>query len=117
MEERADAIWLELGEDAYRRKLETLRAYPEMAAETARLSVTQNLEAFRIECLRPVRYGFDIGDRFEHPPIYEQYGTKRVEAGFYREVISYREHLAPLAECLSISAAPKRIRRELFRRI
>jgi hypothetical protein len=100
LEERADAIWLELGEDAYRRKLETLRAYPEMAAETARLSVTQNLEAFRIECLRPVRYGFDIGDRFEHPPIYEQYGTKRVEAGFYREVIRYREHLAPLAERL-----------------
>jgi hypothetical protein len=104
-DDRAEAIILELADDAYQRKLAAVRSYPEIAAEMQRTLATHSLEAFRIECLRPVRYGLDISDCFEHPAIYEWYGEKQVAAGFYRDVIRFRQHLAPLAERLSLPAA------------
>jgi len=66
-----------------------------------RLTSSHHADAFRIECLVPVRYGLDIGDRFEHPAIYEAYGEKQVAAGFYSEVIRFRDHLAPMATRLA----------------
>jgi hypothetical protein len=103
--DRAEAIILELAEDAYQRKLAAAQSYPEMASEIQRILGTHAIEAFRVECLRPVRYRLDIGDRFEHPPVYEWYGEKQVAAGFYRDVIRFRQHLAPLAERLGLSIA------------
>lgn len=100
LEDRADAIILELGEEAYQRKLDAAQFYSEIAVDMARMMATYDLAAFRVECLRPVRYGLDIGHRFKHPAIYESYGEKQVAAGFYRQVIRFREHLAPLAERL-----------------
>lgn len=99
-EDRPEAIVLELAEDALRRKLEAARAYPELADEVERAFASYGWEPFRIECLRPVRYGLEIGQRFEHPPYYETYGEKQVAAGIYREVIRFRDHLAPLAASL-----------------
>ena len=83
---KADAwapIILTLDEEAYRRKIEALRAYPEMAEEAERLLGEHGEAAFRTECLRPVHYGLDIGSRFAHPCFYESYGEKQVAAGFY----------------------------------
>jgi len=108
-EDRADAIVLTLGEDAYRRKLEAAQLYSELAVDLARMTATHDLAAFRVECLRPVRYGLDIGHRFEHPAIYEGYGEKQVAAGLYREVIRFREHLVPLATRLGERAARGRM--------
>jgi hypothetical protein len=99
-EDRDDAIILELGEDAYQRKLDAARSYVEIAVDMTRMMANHDIEAFRIECLRPVSYGLDIGHRFEHPAVYESYGEKQVAAGIYREVIRFREHLVPLAEML-----------------
>jgi hypothetical protein len=99
-EDRAEAIVLELGEEAYRRKFDAARTYMEIAVDMTRTMVNFDLNAFRVECLRPVRYGLDIGHRFAHPAIYEGYGEKQVAAGIYREVIRFREHLVPLAERL-----------------
>jgi hypothetical protein len=58
---------------------------------------------FRIEYLRPVRYGLEIGQLFEHPAIYERYGERQVAAGLYQEVIRFREHISPLAKRLAPS--------------
>ena len=99
-EDRADAIVLALDDDAYRRKIEALRAYPEMAAEAERLLGDHGEAAFRTECLRPVHYGLEIASRFAHPCFYESYGEKQVAAGFYGQVIRFREHIAPLASYL-----------------
>jgi hypothetical protein len=95
--ERDHVIILRLDEDAYQRKLAAARAYTEIAADIARLASSHDMNAFRVECLVPVRYNLDIADRFKHPPSYEAYGEKQVAAGFYSEVIRFREHLAPLA--------------------
>lgn len=99
-EDRSEAIVLELEEDALRRKLAAARSYPELAGEVERAYASYGWEPFRVESLRPVRYGLEIGDRFEHPPYYEIYGEKQVAAGIYREVIRFRDHLAPLAASL-----------------
>jgi hypothetical protein len=104
-EEREHAIVVRLDEDAYRRKLAAARAYAEIAVDMERLMSSHHADAFRIECLVPVRYGLDIEHRFQHPAIYEAYGEKQVAAGFYSEVIRFHDHLAPMAARL---AAPGR---------
>jgi hypothetical protein len=96
-EDRAQAIRLNLDDDAYQRKVAAAQAYPELASELKRVLAVHNVEAFRVECLRPVRYEMDIKDRFRHPCVYEWYGEKQVAAGIYKDVIRFREHIAPLA--------------------
>jgi hypothetical protein len=105
MEDQAEAIVLELDAEAIARKLASARSYPEMAGEVAKALARHGEEPFRIECLRPVRYGLDIGRRFVHPPYYESYGEKQVAAGVYQEVLRFRQHLAPLAERLGSRVA------------
>src|SRR5262245_7705605 len=99
-QDRADGIVLELSDEAYRRKLKAAHTYSEIAVDFTRLAANHDLDAFRIECLRLVRYQMDIGGCFAHPAVYETYGEKQVAAGFYREVIRFREHVAPLAKGL-----------------
>ena len=96
-EDRPNAIWLSLDEAAYQRKIAAAQAYPELASELERVLTVHNAQAFRTECLRPVRYDLDIEHRFRHPCVYEWYGEKQVAAGIYKEVIRFREHIAPLA--------------------
>jgi hypothetical protein len=96
-EDRTEAIFLTLDDEAFARKMEAARAYPEMATEMERVLKIYTTDVFRVECLRPVRYGLDVGHRFQHPCIYERYGEKQVAAGIYREVLRFREHVAPLA--------------------
>jgi hypothetical protein len=99
-EARRDAIFLELDEAALRRKLDAARAYPELAGEVEKAFASYGWEPFRVECLRPVRYGLEIGHRFVHPPYYESYGEQQVAAGIYQQVIRFQDHLAPLAASL-----------------
>ena len=101
LEDRPEAIWLNLDDAAYQRKAEAARAYQELARELTLMLGHHNMNAFRVECLRPVRYGFDISGRFTHPCLYEWYGEKQVAAGIYRDVIRFRDHIAPLAEALN----------------
>ena len=101
-EDLNDAIILKLEDAAYTRKIDVARSYPEMATEIERVFKVHDVDVFRVECLRPVRYGLDIGNRFQHPCVYERYGEKQVAAGIYTEVVRFREHLAPLAEHLAI---------------
>lgn len=104
-EEQAEAVRLELDGDALQRKLAAAAGYPEMAYEMERALASHGRASFGIECLRPVRYGLEIGGRHPRPPFYETYGEKQVAAGIYREVIRFRDHMAPLAEGLGRRAA------------
>lgn len=99
-EDLAGSLRLELDDHALQRKLQAAAAYPEMAAEVERAFATHGTAPFAVESFRPVRYGLEIGGRFEHPPFYERYGERQVAAGIYREVIRFREHIAPLAGAL-----------------
>lgn len=103
--ERAEAIRLELDGGALQRKLAAAAAYPEMAYELERALASHGRASFGVEFLRPVRYGLEIGGRHPQPPFYESYGERQVAAGIYREVIRFRDHMAPLAEGLGRRAA------------
>ncbi len=95
--ERGAALRLELDEEALQRKLAAARTYPELAAEVDAALANHGSDRFRVECLRPVRYGLDIAGLTSHPPFYETHGEKRVAMGLYGEVIRFQSHLAPLA--------------------
>jgi hypothetical protein len=96
-EDRPASIFLQLDDDAYRRKVDAASAYPELGQELRRVLAIHDVNVFRVECFRPVRYGLEIADRFTHPCVYERYGERQVAAGIYREVIRFRDHVAPLA--------------------
>lgn len=100
---KSDGIQLVLDDGAYRRKLTAAKNYTELAVDLARIVSAHGEHIFRIEYLRPVHYGLEIGQLFEHPAIYERYGEKQVAAGLYQEVIRFREHIAPLAKRLAPS--------------
>lgn len=95
--ERGEALRLDLDDEALHRKLAAAQAYPELAGEVEAALAAHGSDRFRVECLRPARYGLDIAPLFSHPPFYETHGEKRVALGLYDHVIRFQAHLAPLA--------------------
>lgn len=123
-----DPFLLRLDEVAYRRKIEAMRACPELSDEVSAgldgadlrvldvcgdladevkelLKARGGAESFRLESLRPVRQTWEGGLFDDKPPFYERYGEKLVSAGLYRRAIRYREHFKPMAEALRHFAA------------
>jgi hypothetical protein len=122
---RARAVWVELDDEAFARKLDAaFEFYPALAAEVRSAlggdgddlaaeyfklkgdadaaTDYKGLDVFRAECLRPVTRG---DPPFETPkPFYERWGETKVAAGFYEQVIRYREHMLPLAAALAEAA-------------
>ena len=114
--------WFHLGSAAFERKISAARNYPELKQEVeAALEVAELFEGnpelnrqkhktfgalepndFRSECLRQIA-GQDVSTvSFNgHQPFYEIYGEKQVNAGLYKRVLRYREHMAPLAAALA----------------
>jgi len=124
---QTNALWLRLEESVFQRKLTAVqRYYPELLAEMEAaldrigpgpwrtyLELTaqeeaewmkHRLDAFRVECLRPVlssEQSRELTDEFkEKPPFYELHGEAQVAAGHYDQVIRYREHIRPIAVML-----------------
>lgn len=95
----ADAIWLHLDEDTLSKKLETASAYPGIADDVDQILQREGMRAIQTECLRPFSNSF-AGNGFIEPPYYERLGEKQVDAGYFEQVVRYREHVLPLAEAL-----------------
>jgi hypothetical protein len=94
-----DGICRFLDDHAFARKMRAASRYTELAGEIAAAVTETTTEELRVECLRPVRTDFPQLTS-DQPPFYETYGEKQVAAGFFREVIRYREHIAPLTRAL-----------------
>lgn len=119
---RADSIRLDLDEAAFARKLSAAHNYPELRAEVeaalggagsvafdehpdlARQTGQEFKGAcandFRVEWLRPVAAVASSYLGVSERPFYEAYGERQVQAGHYRRVLRYREHVLPLAAAL-----------------
>ncbi len=80
--------------------LEEIELRPTLKAQLRDMMEGVPLEAFRVECLRPV--GNDSGTDWttNNPPFYELYGEKLVAAGRYKKVIRFQEHMLPLAQAI-----------------
>lgn len=100
---RGGCIDLRLDDTAFMRKMSAARAYVELDAEVDAAIRENRVEAFRVECLRPVKElaaGFEFNDK----PYYERYGEEQVAGGHYSHVIRFREHFRPLALAMASSA-------------
>lgn len=118
---RDEAVWLQLDDGAFKRKLGAAREfYPQLASETEETlqgngddvvkdyfdlnesthaaTELKGLDMFRVECLRPVSPG-DLPFESELP-YYEVLGETRVKMGHYQQVIRYREHIVPIADAI-----------------
>ena len=80
--------------------IDALVPHPKLSARFADMIEGVPLDAFRVECLRPV--GNDAGsDRpISESLFYELYGEKLVAAGHYEKVICYSKHMLPLAQAI-----------------
>ena len=52
------------------------------AKELERVFGVHDPQTFRVESIRPVRYGLDIGTQFAHPCVYGRYGEQKSRRGF-----------------------------------
>jgi hypothetical protein len=99
----ASSTTLTLTDAALARKIGAALAYPEMAGEVSAARGRWGDEAFRRETFRHVRDG-EVWTPGGESPYYERHGRKRVEEGVYPDVISYQQHLRPLADLLHARA-------------
>jgi hypothetical protein len=77
------------------RVLRALESRPELNAKVQQVLGGVAIEAFRSECLRPLRRRAG-----EEAPFYELYGEQLVAAGRYTQVIRFRGHILPIVEAL-----------------
>jgi len=95
-----EPLCVALDDDLLERKLQAARAYTELRDEVALALARFGSEPFRMEYLWPVDlcdpYGWDP----DSTPFYERYGAERVASGVYSNVVTFREHLKPLADAL-----------------
>lgn len=79
--------------------LATLVQFPELYDRIREVVEGIAMDDFRVECLWPTT-PFECLARDPGKPFYEFYGERLVAAGEYREVIRYRDHVAPILERL-----------------
>ena len=93
-------VTLELDDRTLERKLREASRYTELAFEVEGAVQRFGADAFRTECLWPAdladRYGWDPA----RVPYYESYGAQRVAGGAYSRVVTFRQHVRPLADAL-----------------
>lgn len=80
--------------------LDELDTWPALKARLRDIIEGVPLDAFRVECLRPVSNRSGADWPTNEPLFYELYGERLVAAGHYTEVIRYRDHMLPLAEAI-----------------
>jgi hypothetical protein len=77
---------------------------PELKKQHKQLVDGLPLDAYRVECLRPVDNQAGTHWTTHNRPFYELYGEKLVAAGRYEKVIRYEEHMLPLAHTIRAKA-------------
>ena len=82
--------------------LTELEALPSLRAQLKDIIDGVPLDAFRVECLRPVEHSAGTHWTSGEPLFYELYGERLVAAGRYQKVIRYGEHMVPLAQAIRL---------------
>ena len=93
-------LHVRLDDPLLERKLQVARAYAELKPEVERALERYGTEPFRSEYLCPVDLTSPYGWDPDRVPAYETFGADRVRAGTYDRVVTFREHVRPLADAL-----------------
>ena len=99
------SIRIRLTDDEFERKMASIREYPGIETDVKRAMELCGEAAFRNESLRPVTNVKTYCGWDTDLPYYESYGAEMVEKGVYSELITYHDHLLPLAQYLTGLAA------------
>jgi hypothetical protein len=99
-EARNRMIRVQLDDALLDRKLRAAHDYAELRSEVEGALQRFGKEPFRTECLLPVDLTDPYGWDPERIPYYESYGAQRVAKGAYDHVVTFREHVRPLADAL-----------------
>ncbi|HJQ22901.1 MAG TPA: hypothetical protein VKA60_03220 [Blastocatellia bacterium] len=94
---RPHATRLRLDERTFGDKLAAARAYSAWVTDINVMLGEMGAEAFRDEYLEALT---DDDEIFIEPPFYEQYGERQVAAGYYKDVLRYRQHVLPITAAL-----------------
>ncbi len=95
---KEEAIWIKLNDEEFERKYAAAQNYPEIIKDLD-IALQQHGKApFQIECLRPAKDLNQYSTWTTEIPYYESYGLNKVKTGEYSEVISFEQHLLPLAK-------------------
>ena len=94
--ERTDCIRLRLSSEQLAKKIAAAKAYPGVTADVNRQLEKFGEESLQEECLRPSDARDLSRNLFHEKPPYEKFGEERVQAGLYKEVLRYSQHIRPL---------------------
>ena len=97
---QAGAVRVDLDDQLLDRKLQAAHRYVELQSEVQGALARYGTEPFRSEYLYPVDLSDPYGWDPERVPCYESYGAQRVKTGTYDTVVTFREHVRPLADAL-----------------
>ena len=97
---RRGVLRVDLTDEMLTRKLEAARAYAELRGEVESALQRVGTAPFRTEWLFPVDLVDPYGRNPDETPYYEIYGAQRVDAGAYANLVTFREHVKPLADAL-----------------
>ena len=89
-----------LSDEALSRKVAAARSYIELWSEVDSALKDMEEADLRVERLNLIDNPIEFAGPPDNPPFYETYGERQVSAGYYNEVIRYREHVAPIMEAL-----------------
>ncbi|HVL69163.1 MAG TPA: hypothetical protein VM364_18035 [Vicinamibacterales bacterium] len=96
----ANGLSVRLDDGLLRNKLAAAHAYSELRDEVESALQRFGPEAFRSEYLWPVDVSDPYGWDPARVPYYESYGAQRVAAGAYEHVLTFKDHVQPLADAL-----------------
>lgn len=97
---RSGTLRVDLTDEMLARKLEAAYAYPELRDEVDSALQRLGTAPFRTEWLFPVDLDDPYGWNVDQTPYYEIYGAQRVASGAYAHLVTFREHVKPLADAL-----------------
>ncbi|WP_378175942.1 hypothetical protein [Aquimarina sp. SS2-1] len=95
---KPEDITLELDETELQNKMAASLNYPEIKLEVDKFVEHYGVEFFNIEYFRKVNDPLKIKNWNTEFPFYEEFGRKRIKEGTYSELISFKEHMEPLAK-------------------
>lgn len=95
------AITIKLTEGDFFRKRVAAHAYPELREEVEKIYAVYGANPFLTECLWPSGPLDKYKTWTTDAPYYETWGKEKLKTGKYKELISYHEHLLPMAEFLT----------------
>ncbi|MEM7145933.1 MAG: hypothetical protein AAF591_12420 [Verrucomicrobiota bacterium] len=96
-----DSLTVELSDEDFDLKFETARfTYPELAKDVEIIIDKYGTAPFKTEVLTQASPNAGLTWDNANPPFYEIYGARQVEAGHYSDLITYKEHIQPIALAL-----------------